>query len=362
MESRRGFLKAGCATLAAGAISPALGAVNEFRRGGMVYRRLGQTDLYPSLLSFGSHTDSAYRVESTSGNWLNEQGQQRRDRHLLHGLDLGINLFDVYEDEGQWEPVKRVLGPYRSRVMLSLSRNFREYIGDAIDRACRLFGHADLFRLHTNDFDHVGSGYVADWDVLRKAKEAGKVRAIGLSIHNETIMMEALEQLDGIDFILFPYNFIHARADFSLFIPAATAKGIGLIAMKPLALGSIVNLDPRARSGPRPQSEQWLSFGSRSMAMPPAVVAEMTKSLNRLPDETLCQAAIRFVFSRRFLACTIPGMWDDQWIEENYAALGRYQEMSQAERAALNEVARLAKLVPGWLPRSHQWLEERWRA
>jgi aryl-alcohol dehydrogenase-like predicted oxidoreductase len=328
----------------------------------MVYRRLGQTGLYPSLLSFGSHTDKAYRISSSSGNRLNDEGQRRRDRHLLHGLDLGINLFDVYEDEGQWEPVKRVLGPYRSKVLLSVSRNFKEYIGDAIDRAARLFGYSDLFRLHTNDFEKVGCGMVADWDAMRKAKEAGKVRAIGLSIHNETVMMDALDQLDGIDFILFPYNFIHARADFSRFIPAATAKGIGLIAMKPLALGSIVNLDPRARSGPRPESENWLSYGSRSMSMPPAVVAEMTRTLNRLPDETLCQAAIRFVFSRKFLTCTIAGMWDDQWIDDNYAALGRYQEMTGEEKAALDRAAKLAKLVPGWLPRSHQWLEEKWRA
>ena len=40
----------------------------EFRRGGMTYRRLGQTDLYPSLLSFGSHTDPADRGVITSQN------------------------------------------------------------------------------------------------------------------------------------------------------------------------------------------------------------------------------------------------------------------------------------------------------
>jgi hypothetical protein len=34
----------------------------------MTYRRLGQTDLYPSLLSFGSHTDPADRGVITSQN------------------------------------------------------------------------------------------------------------------------------------------------------------------------------------------------------------------------------------------------------------------------------------------------------
>ena len=271
MHSRRDFLKQGCAAFGSPALMAAA-SLPEFRRGGMIYRRFGQTDMYTSLLSFGSHTDGAYRAPAKSGSTLNEEGQKRRDRHLLHGLDLGINLFDVYEHEGQWEPIKRVLGPHRSKVLLSLSRNFREYMGDAIDRAARLFGHADLFRLHLNDFQQVDAGVLEDWDAMRKAKEAGKVRAIGISVHNETVMLNALDELEGLDFVFFPYNFIHARADYSRFIPAALGKGVALMAMKPLALGSLQNLDPRARSGPRPESEKWTQYGSRSMVMQPASI------------------------------------------------------------------------------------------
>jgi aryl-alcohol dehydrogenase-like predicted oxidoreductase len=330
----------------------------------MVYRRLGQTDMYPSLLSFGSHTDHAYWIETSWGSVLNEEGQKRRDRHLRHGLDLGINLFDVYEHEGQWEPTKRVLGPDRSRVLLSLCRNFNEYGGDCIDRACRMFGHVDLFRLAGTDFENIDGRVLADWDVLRKAKEAGKVRAIGVSVHDETVLMQALQQLEGIDYAFFPYNFIYARADFSNFIPAARAQNVGLIAMKPVALGSIVNLDPRpSRKGPRPEKEQWSSLGSKSNLIPTAVVAAMTKVLDRMPNESLCQAALRFVYAKKFLSCTVAGMWDDQWIDENYAALQRYEEMSREEIAALNMAATMARQIgPDFLPPSYRWLGERWSA
>ena len=335
--------------------------VAEIHRGGMVYRRLGQTDMYPSLLSFGSHTDHAYWIKTSWGTMLSEEGQKRRDRHLLHGLDLGINLFDLYEHEGQWEPVKRVLGPSRSRVLLSACRDFNEYVGDSIDRACRLFGHVDLFRIHGNDFENIDGRMIADWDVMRRAKEAGKVRALGISVHNEAILMQVLQQLEGIDFVFFPYNFIYARADFSRFIPAARAQGVGLIAMKPVALGSIVNLDPRAPKGPRPEGEKWTNIGSKSNVIAPAVVETMTRVLNRLPDESLCQAAIRFVYGKKFLACTLAGMWDDQWIDENHAALARYDDMSREETAALDMAARVARSVgPDFLPPSYRWMDEQW--
>ncbi len=369
-RTRRDFLAAGGKALALGAISPLilkaaeLPPVTTFERGGMEYRRLGQTDMYPSLLSFGSHTDRARWVKTSWGSVLSEEGQKRRDHHIRHALDLGINLFDTYEHEGQWEPMKRVLGPDRSRVLLSTSRNFNEYAGDCIDRACRLFGHIDMFRLLGTDFGNIDDRMLADWDVLRKAKEAGKIRAIGVSVHDEAILMQALQQLEGMDYAFFPYNFIYARADFSAFIPAARARNIGLIAMKPVALGSIVNLDPRSdRKGPRPEQEQWTSYGSKSNLIPPAVVAAMTKVLNRMPDESLCQAALRFVYAKKFLSCTVAGMWDDQWIDENYAALQRYEEMSREEIAALDMAATTARQIgPDFLPPSYRWLGERWSA
>jgi len=370
MHTRRDFLAmSGGAIALGGMATPAWSAVElplvpEITRGGMIYRKLGQTDMYPSLLSFGSHTDHAYWVKTSWGTMLSEEGQKRRDRHILHGLDLGVNLFDLYEHEGQWEPIKRVLGSNRSRVLLSACRDFNEYVGDAIDRACRLFGHVDLFRLHGNDFEDVDARMIADWDVLRRAKEAGKIRAIGISVHNEAILMQILDQLEGIDFVFFPYNFIYARADFSRFIPAARKQGVGLIAMKPVALGSIVNLDPRSRkAGTRPEGEQWMNIGSRSNVIAPAVVSAMTKALNQLPDESLCQAAIRFVYSKKFLACTLAGMWDDQWIDENYAALTRYEEMTREETAALDMAATVARSIgPDFLPPDYRWLERRWSA
>lgn len=329
----------------------------------MIYRQLGKTDLYVSLLSFGSHTDPRDKKKAEHGNVLVEEGQQRRDRLIARALDRGVNLVDTYESEGQWEPMaKLVSGGRRDRVLVSLCRQFPMFAGENIDRAAKLFGHADLYRIYLGEGSAVDGKALADWDVLRKAKQAGKVRAIGISTHDERIMLSALKEFEGIDYFMFPYNFIHARADYAEFLPEAARRGVGLIAIKPLAAGSIVKLDPNAKGSTRPERDFVQLYHAKYRPLLPAVVAELTRSLERLPEETLCQAAMRFVYSRPFMTAAMPGMFEQQTLDENYAGLTRHLELGRDERAVLDAAAQVAAATGGaWLPRHYQWLDQRWR-
>lgn len=349
--SRRRFLQTG-----AGALCSAAAA--EYRRGGMVYRPLGKTGMDLSLLSFGSHTDPADRVRVARGRTaLTEAGQAKRDRIIERAFDYGVNLLDVYQSEGQWEPAARLVKNRRHKVLISLAH---EVAPREIDAACRLFGHADLYRFHAARID---SQALRNWDLLRRAKEAGKIRAIGLATHFEPTLLAALDELEGIDFLFFPYNFIHARADYGDFLPRAQQRQVGLIAMKPLASGSIVQLDPRARPGAAPEFERLQLWQSRNRPILPAAVAELTRNLDRLSGETLCMAAMRFVYAKPFLSAAIPGMFDPQWLEDNYAALASYQQQRPEEQAALDAARRLARRRgASWLPAHYRWLEEQWRA
>jgi aryl-alcohol dehydrogenase-like predicted oxidoreductase len=327
----------------------------------MIYRRLGQTDLHISLLSFGSHTDPADRVRAGRNRTvLTDQGQQRRNGIVDAAIDRGVNLLDVYESEGQWEPASRQLREKRNKVLVSLAH---EVEPAEVDKACRMFGgHVDLYRFHTAD---INGRTLEQWDTLRKAKEAGKIRAIGIATHIERVMSQALDELEGIDYLFIPYNFIHARADYGEFLPKAVKRGVGIIAMKPLASGSIMKLDPKARAGAKPEFEALQLWQTRNRPILPAAVAELTRALDRLPDETLCMSAMRFVYSRPFVATAIAGMFQQELFEDNYKALARYRDfgVSPEEKAALNAARNVAGLLNGkWLPQDYQWLEEQWRA
>jgi aryl-alcohol dehydrogenase-like predicted oxidoreductase len=334
-----------------------LAAATEFQRGGMVYRRLGQTDLYLSLLSFGSHTDPDDRLPAGSaGTVLTATGQARRDRIIAHAFDFGVNMLDVYADMGQWEPAARLVRDRREKVLVSLAHVVSP---TKIDEACRRFGHVDLYRFATTD---INGKTLQDWDVLRKSKEAGKIRAIGISTHDERTMLEALTKLEGLDYLFFPYNFIQARADYSKFLPEAQRQGVGLIAMKPLASGSIMKLDPLARPGAKPEFD-FLAWQANNKPVLAAAVAELTKMLGRLPDETLCMAAMRFVYSRDFVSTAITGMFEERLLEDNYKALVNYQQKSREEKAALEAARQVARLLDTtWLPAHYRWLEEQWGA
>ena len=368
--SRREFLwQSSSLALAAGlgTASPAVAEraepVREFRRRGMLHRRLGHTDLYLSVLGFGSHTDPKFKRAAKNHSVLTEEGQKRRDRQLARAFDLGVNLVDTYESDGQWEPVARLVRPKREKVLVSICRQFPVFVGEHVDQAAKLFGHVDLYRICVGDGSATTEEILEDWDVIRKAKRAGKVRSIGISTHSERMMASALAELEGLDYIMFPYNFIHARADYSEFLPAAIQKGVGLIAIKPLAAGSIVKLDPKARPGSKPENERVMLYQKQDRPLLPKVVAELTKSLNRLPDETLCQAAMRFVYSRPFMTCAMPGMFQDHELEDNYSALTRHLELQRAEIQALDAARQLARMSgASWLPPSYRWLDEQWRA
>jgi aryl-alcohol dehydrogenase-like predicted oxidoreductase len=340
-------------------------APGEFRRGGMVYRPLGSTGMNLSLLAFGSHTDRAYKLRGGIRNVLNADGQARRDRQISLALDMGVNLIDVYEHEGQWEPLAKLLKPRRDKVFVAGAYDNPEFIGQNIDRLAKLYGgYIDLYRIRseTVTFDY---RLLEQWDVLRRAKEAGKIRAIGIACHLEGPMMTALQELEGLDYLMLPYNFIHAKADYGQFLPAAAQRKIGLIGMKALAAGSIVGLDPRIKSEASPENTSFMLFNSApgARAILPAAVAELAKNLKQLPDENLPQAAMRYVYSKQFLSATMVGMTDDQFVKNNCAALTRYDQMTREEHVALDSARKLTRLAGlTWLPKNYQWLEEQWRA
>jgi aryl-alcohol dehydrogenase-like predicted oxidoreductase len=332
----------------------------EYERGGMRYRRLGQTDLFVSALSVGSHVDPAFKKSSKHGTVLTPEGQSARDLHLSRAFDLGVNMVDTYENMGQWEPVARLASSRRDKVLVSICRQFPMFVGQNIDLAAKLFGHVDMYRIYMQEFDQRS---LEDWDALRKAKAAGKVRAIGISLHNEGTMLRAVSELEGLDYIMFPYNFIHARADYTESLPAAIKKRIGLIAIKPLAAGSIVRLDPTANPSSKPETEQTAMWRKTNKNLLPSVVAEITKDLERTPGESLCQAALRFVYSRPFITSAMPGIFKDHELTENFAALRQELKVGRVDSPVLESARRLAKLRGDrWLPENYRWLDTQWLA
>ena len=332
--------------------------------GPMKYRMLGQTGISVSEVSFGSHL-----------NKQNMSNPQARAEQIRKGLELGINLFDIYEHSyQQFEPMSKVLGPVRQDVVLSLVTVWsRNQTMQEVEFALKTFNTdvIDLYRIYyepTMSRDEIDVRF----EVLQQAKQEGKIRAAGLVTHDHAVLVDVLQAYPELDYLMLPYNFRHQRyapatavqpaswgqikageatpsspkavvedppdcmyyaCQDSELLPLVRETGVGLLAIKPFAGGGLLNL----------------------LSSDPL--------LEKLKDAevSLPQAALRFVLDAPEIASTIPAMNSLDEVEENAGAV-QGDGFSAADIHGLQLWAETAEQARGaYLPQKYKWLEE-WKA
>ena len=228
----------------------------------------------------------------------------------------------------------------------------------------------DLYRLYTSISQDRG---IIETRIraLQQAKEEGKIRAIGLTAHDQKMLVEMLRTYPELDYIFFPYNFRHqrfspvtsihatswgalkaeraarplqksaAQTPDCIFVPCPDPEfaslveetGVGLIAIKPFGRGDLLRLDP---DDPR--------------------LDPLKEAGANLP-----QAALRFILGARQISSTIPAMNSIAEVEENVGAV-QSSGMSRAEIELLDIYAEAAEQSGGkYLPEEYRWLEQ-WKA
>lgn len=147
----------------------------------MLKRKLGQTDMEVSILGFGG-AEIGYEDSSVS----------QVERLLGSALDAGLNVIDTAECyKTSEELIGKAVGHRRDEYYLFTkcghASGFEQpdwdpqMLSQSIDRSLRRLGtdYVDLIHLHSCSEELLRQGDVID--VLKRAKEAGKVRYIGYS-------------------------------------------------------------------------------------------------------------------------------------------------------------------------------------
>ena len=335
----------------------------------MRYRELGRTGIRISELGFGSHLDRK-----------NENDPEGRAGQIRKGLDLGINLFDIYEHSyHQFGLMSEVLGPVRGDCVISLvtvsiwrkgapdrDRAKRTVLAEVEDALTTFRTDAiDLYRFVPTDAEDRAEIEVS-FLALQQAKEEGKIRAIGAVCHEIEETIGVLQDFPELDYIMLPYNFRHHLFDaptpvepttwgrmkrsargvrFSKSLVDYGAKvspsealslliertGVGVIAIKPFAKGALLNLSP-----------------------PDSAVKEL------IEDEGLNvpQAALRFILDNRLITSVMPAMNSIEEVAENAGAVAR-DGLSESEARLLEIYDRTASATHGrYLPEGYAWLEQ----
>lgn len=199
----------------------------------MEYVTLGKSGLMVSRTAFG-----ALPVQRVSD--LKEATDLLRAAY-----EGGVNFFDTarsYSDSE--EKLGLAMDEIRRDVIIATKSAART--GDDLRRDLETSlrnlqtDYIDLYQLHNPSFVPLPDGSDGLYDALAEAKQAGKIRFIGITNHSRQIAQKAIET--GLfDTLQYPFSYLADEADIALAKDCAE-KDIGFIAMKALSGGLITNI------------------------------------------------------------------------------------------------------------------------
>ncbi len=222
-------------------------------------RPLGRTGMQVSILGLGGGSQflSACKTDDEAIELLNT------------AIDGGINYLDSAFGYGNGESLRRyglVVGSRRKEVFVTSKTGRRDRDGALREVEIALKNlrtdHLDVMQIHSiNPDEDVDRILARDgvFPALMELKAQKVVRAVGITGHATAVKMRALmDRMEGLDTLLCPVNpardsrhYIPAREPENpeghfkqALLPAARARGLGIIAMKTTAQGQLIGEGP----------------------------------------------------------------------------------------------------------------------
>ena len=203
---------------------------------------LGNTNIEVSKLCFGSLTMTPFQANLSiaEGAYLIEYAYER-----------GINFLDTAEIYDNYSYIKQALLGIKREDYCIASKTYaytKEMAKDSLEKALKELGtdYIDLFLLHEQESIHTVRGHFEAIEYFIKAKEQGKIRAIGISTH-KIAGAKAVKEIPEIEIIHPIVNkYGIGINDGSIEEMLSELKdlhnmGKGIYAMKPLGGGHLIS-------------------------------------------------------------------------------------------------------------------------
>jgi len=172
---------------------------------------------------------------------------------IAQAYELGINFFDTafsYNDGASEMRYGKAFKGMRDKIFLMSKSTQRKNVDAEKELELTLkrlqTDYLDLWQLHSvktkEDVDKIFSPGGA-YEAAAKAKEQGKIRHIGITGHYDPYAnLEALKHHKLLDTIQMPINLVdpNYRSFINIALPKAVEYNLGIIAMKTIANGRIV--------------------------------------------------------------------------------------------------------------------------
>ena len=291
---------------------------------GLPRRMLGRTGRKVSIVGY-------------PGLALSKVGQPAATAALRAAFDKGINYFDVAPAYGDAE-IKMGAAMAdakipRDEIFLACKTKERDAAGAKAELERSLArlktDHFDLYQLHvmaTKSDVEEAFGSRGAMETLVKAREAGKVRALGFSAHTKEAALELLRRFK-FDTVMYPVNFIeHYTNKFDPeVLELARKNGAAVLAIKAISGGNWKRGETRTRPG------WWYK---------------------PLEDQADISKAIRFSLSLDPVVAVLPTSFTD--LAEKSIVAGK--NFRPATAADLEEMRGLAEKYSPLFPRNPSWV------
>ena len=305
----------------------------------MRYRRLGSTGLEVSEVSLG--------LWAVGGDAWGPVQDEESMAAMRAAFDAGVNFFDTADVYGQGHS-EELLGKFlaevgrenvyvATKVGLWRGRQPNPYVDEQmIIEDCE----ASLRRLGVDCID-VYQDHVW-WDentevfagAMRRLKEQGKVRFVGLSANDQDYIGHFDEAIGGMDTLQLDYSILNREPEHAT-LPYCQERGIGVIVRGPLAMGKLTGKFTADTEFPEGDIRRdWVQGDQRAGYLRDL---ELVERLSFLADgRTPGQSALAYVLSHPGVSTTIPGAKRPSQVEDNVAATAH--PLSEEEIARTGEV------------------------
>jgi aryl-alcohol dehydrogenase-like predicted oxidoreductase len=292
----------------------------------MRYRTLGSTGLKVSVIGLGTW--------QLGGEWGKNFTQDDARAILGRACELGINLLDTAECYGDHLSERLIGEAIRGRrgdwvIATKFGHRFTGWMQRSDERGPgdvqrQLEGslqalqtdYIDVYQFHSvrdNEFFDQGV-----WEVLNRAKSAGKIRHIGNSISSNldpVPQAEASKRL-GVEVLQVVYNRLDRRPEQRAY-PIAQEQKLGVLARVPLASGL---LSGKYKPGAS------FAQGDVRAAQEQAEIEKKLREVERLrreevpPGHDMAKWALAWCLGHPAVTAVIPGCKDVGQVEANAAA------------------------------------------
>jgi aryl-alcohol dehydrogenase-like predicted oxidoreductase len=307
----------------------------------MRYRNFGRTGVNVSTVSMGTNRLGDDGVDPAMWPPL-----------VQRALGLGVNFFDtsISYNQGRSEAVLGEVtsrwprptaiatkGGYAIDYTVNGAQPERDFTARAIlddidGQLTRLRRDSvDMYMLHSPSVSVLETH---DWaTAIDTLKRHGKIRWFGISTSDHASGIWSIEH--GADLLQIEYDLLNPTAEDEL-LPLAARHNVGIMARTPLARGL---LSGKFKAGQAiPAEQQWRRPRGDRLRLRLERVDQL-RFLERA-DQTLAQAALRFVLANPAVHCVVPGARTTEQLEANVQ--GADGDLDAAE------LRRIAELHAAW--------------